>query len=536
MTPRLVPAVLALAIALLGAGCGNDEEAGSGAASAIPPDPVLYLEADISGEGEQHSNLDAILSELGELPLLGTPVDPKAFIADALEDLGRENGIDISYEEDFEPWLGDTLAVGYTSLAEGEESFVLSIDVDDEEIARDAVERITAADAASEAEADYDGVTYLRSGSGDYALGVFDDKFVLATAEDFEAAVDASRGESIATDDEVNDALGVLPEDRLGALYLDTGAALDLAVQEGDAEAAEVETARTVAPELFEQPLVASLLAGERTVAVDVAVGHSEDGPHVSATDRLADAPGDAFAAVGVGAAGDLISDAIDLFELTPPSPEGTEITREDIANEFESEVGVPLDDALAAAGDAVAYGRGELPNEFVVGVDVAVDDGEVAGRVVDGFRGLAEEDEDTIVGPPLDPNAEGFSAEPTPRAAGDSEITFVNAELADALSVLLATSRDVASEPAEGTLGESEVFQAAASSLGDDYEMVGFADLGAILDAAVGDSSLLDLATGAATPEQAIAGFLADKLGFAALGIRADGDQIVQRLLVGLD
>ena len=47
-----------------------------------------------------------------------------------------------------------------------------------------------------------------------------------------------------------NGVLGVLPEDRLGALYLDTGAALDLAVQEGDAEAADVETARTVAPEL----------------------------------------------------------------------------------------------------------------------------------------------------------------------------------------------------------------------------------------------------------------------------------------------
>jgi hypothetical protein len=281
---------------------------------------------------------------------------------------------------------------------------------------------------------------------------------------------------------------------------------------------------------------VASLSAGERTLAVDIAVGHSDDGPQVSATDRLGDAPGDAFAAVGVGAAGDLVADFIEVYELAPPSPEGTDISREEIANEFESEVGVPLDDALAAAGETVAYGRGDLPDDFVVGVDVAVEDAEVAAEVVDGFRSLAEQDDDTIVGPPLDPDAEGFSAEPTPGAAAESEVTFVNAELADDLSVLVASDRNVASEPAEGTLAESEVFQAAAASLGDDYEMVGFADLGPILDAVVGDGSLLDLATGAATPEQAIAGFLADKLGFAAAGIRYDGDRAIQRVVVGLD
>ena len=199
---RLPPAALALAIALLASGCGDDhEEGGGGAFSAIPADPVLYLEADISGEDEQHENLDAILSELGKVPLLGTAVDPKAMIAGALEDLGAQNGIEISYEEDFEPWLGEMLAVGYESLAREDAAFVLAIDVDDEEIARDSVERITAADAASEAEAEYDGVTYQRSASGEYAIGVFDDKFVLATVEEFEAAVDASRGDSVATDD-----------------------------------------------------------------------------------------------------------------------------------------------------------------------------------------------------------------------------------------------------------------------------------------------------------------------------------------------
>jgi Protein of unknown function (DUF3352) len=531
MSPRMAPAALALAIALLGAGCGDEQEAGSGAASAIPPDPLLYAEADISGEGDQHSNLDAILSELGELPLLGTPVDPKAIIAGALEDLGRENGIEISYEEDFEPWLGDTLALGYTSLADEDVAFVLSIEVDDEEIARDSVARITAADAAAESEEEYDGVSYQRSATGEYALGVFDDKFVLATADEFESAVDASRGDSIATAEEVIEAFGALPEDRLGALYLDTGAVLDRAVEEGDAEAAEAEAARAAAPEIFEQPLVASLSAGERTLAVDVAVGHSEDGLQVTATDRLGDAPGDAFAALAIAELGDFIEPIVARVEPILEAEGGPSI-----ASQFEFATGVPLDEVLASAGDAVAYGRGELDPGAVTTLDVElVGDGDAPARLLQGLERHAE-DEEFRVGPPLSDGGSGFTAVVSTTDSGP--VALYGAQLDDDhLTLSYAAPPEAAEQaPVEGLLADNEVFQAAAASLGDDYEMVGFADLGRILDAVVGGGSLLDLATGAATPEQAIAGFLADKLGFAAAGIRYDGNRAIQRIVVGLE
>ena len=529
---RLAPAALALATALLAAGCGDDEEGGSGAASAIPPDPVLYLEADISGEGEQHSNLSAILGELGEVPLLGTPVDPTALVAGALEDLGRDNGIDISYEEDFEPWLGETLALGYTSLADEDAAFVLSIDVDDEAIARDSVERITGADAASEVEAEYDGVTYQRSASGEYALGVFDGKFVLASVDEFEAAVDSSRGDSAATNGELTAALEVLPSDRLGTLYLDAGAALDLAVQEGDAEAAEAEAARAVAAEIFEQPVVASLSAGERTLVVDVAFGHAEDAPQVTGTDRLEEAPSDSFAAVGVAGLGEQIDALVARTEPILEAEGGAAI-----ASRFEFATGVPLDEALASVGDAVAYGRGDLGEGSLAELDVSVTgDADVPVRVLEGLERLARDEDNLTLGPPLDDAETGFSAELSTPDSGP--IAVYGARLVDGRLVFsFASPPEAAQSPhAEDTLGESEMFQAAAASLGDDYEMVGFADLGPILDSVVGGSSLLDLATGAATPEQAIAGFLADKLGFAALGIRYDGARAIQRVVVGLD
>ena len=157
---------------------------------------------------------------------------------------------------------------------------MLALDVTDEEIARDSIERITAADAAEETDEEYDGVSYQVSGSGEYAVGVFDDKFVLATVDDFEAAVDASRGDSVATGDEAADRGGRRSaSERLATISVDADAALDLAVAEGDAEAAEAEAARAARAR--------DLRAADRRGArgrradrsiFDVAVGHSDDG------------------------------------------------------------------------------------------------------------------------------------------------------------------------------------------------------------------------------------------------------------------
>lgn len=529
---RLLVLVSALALA---SGCGDDDEGGaSGAAAAIPTDPLVYVEADISGEGEQAENLDATLAELGEVPLLGSAIDPRALIDGAIEDLGQSNDVEISYEEDFEPWLGDTLAVGYSSLAEEEPGFVLAIDATDEDVARDAINRITEADAAEETEEEYDGVSYKVSGSGDYAVGVFDEKLVLATVDQFEAAVDASRGDSVASSGDVSDALDVLGSDRLATVYVDADAALGLAVEQGEAEQAEADAVRAAVPEIFEQPVVAALGAGERAFHLDVAVGRAADAPETGATDRLADAPEDSFAALGVGDLGDSVSATLDRIGPIAEAA-GESGDRADVEAQFEAATGVSLDEALASVGDVVAYGRGELPGSFSIRLDAEVnDDGAVATKLVEGLRELAEEDRDeTVLGPPLGGGKAGFSAQP--RHDPDSPIKFVNVAVGDDLSLVAASDRKAAEAGGSGSLGDTPVFQAAEEALGSEHEMVAFADLGPILDAALGTSSLLDVATGEDTPEEAIAGFLADRLGFAAAGVRYDGDFAIQRLVVGL-
>jgi hypothetical protein len=527
------PATALALIALLLAGCG-DEDGAAGPGAAIPADAPVYLEADISGAGEQHEQLDALLDELGEIPLLGTPIDPNALITEAIEDLGRDNGVEISFAEDFEPWLGDSIALGYTSFAGDDPGFVLSIAVDDEEVARDALERITGADAAQETEAEYDGVPYLISGSGGYAVAVFDEQLVLSSVNDFELAVDASRGDSLADSDELAEAAGVLPDERLATLYVDLEGVGDQEA-ESDQERAELDAVRSFAPELFSQPLVAGVVAGDRTLALDVATGKLEDIPEVAATSRLGEAPGDAFAAMAVAALGEQLSAA--LSRLEPLADATGHSGLAGLAEEFERRVGVSLDEVLAGAGDAVAYGRGELPGDFVAALDVDFGgESDAAARMLEGLERIAGKDDETVLGPPLG-GGDGFSAEPTPEIADTTPVTFINAELGDdGLRLLAAADKAAAEEPPPGgSLADDERFQAASSALGEDYAMVGFADLEPILDAAVGGGSILELALGDVPPERAIAGFLASKLGFAGLGVRYEGDFAIQRLQVGL-
>ena len=528
-SPCLALTAIAATLAVLAAGCGDSGDRASGAGSAIPPDAVVYLEADISGDGDQPAKLDALLSELGEIPLLGTPVEPKDLIAQALEDSAADSGVDFSFTEDVEPWLGDTVAIGVRSLDEEEPGIVLSIAVEDEEIARDALERITAQEDGSTTTAEeYDGVSYSLSEADDLAVGIFDEMLVLSTAGEFEAAVDASRGDSLADDDAVGAAFDALPEERLASAFVNVEGAVESEVNT-EAEQVRLDGVREAVPELLE-PVAVGAIAGERSLALDVAVPHGEDAPDFSGTSKLAEAPADAFAALGFAALGEQLASIVERIEPLAGAEAGS------LGEDFERAVGVPLDEALAGIGDSVASVRGELPEEFVVTFDASLaGEGDVLERLLAGVEALAAQDDDTVLGPAIG-GGTGFSAEPTPEVADSSPVKFINAELGDEIRVLAASDRELAEQapPAE-TLGDTDRFQAAGDALSDDFEMVGFADLEPILDAAVPGGSILDLAVGDVPPEQAVVGFLAGKLGFAAAGIRDDGDYSVQRLLVGL-
>ena len=119
MKKPFYPSTAALAIAFAGCGDEDDSEPASGPATVIPADMPLYIEATVKPEGEQAENLDALLAELADLPLPGIDLgDPGDLIVSQLESQAADAGVDFSYAEDVEPWLGEKAGFGIAEDAD----------------------------------------------------------------------------------------------------------------------------------------------------------------------------------------------------------------------------------------------------------------------------------------------------------------------------------------------------------------------------------------------------------------------------------
>ena len=222
--------------ALAPASCGGGEEA-SDPADLVPEGAPVYLDATLDSD-EQVANAEALIAELGEVPLLGSTLDPEELIANALDESAAEEGVDFSYAEDVEPWLGERAALAFLSFenfeGEGTPDFVLVLETSDEQIALDSMKRILDSDEeASYEETELDGEPFLAVEEGGGLL--FADGFmVIAPTDDALArALDARDGDSLPDSDVFSDAQEGLREERLGFGFVDVAAALDYAVETG---------------------------------------------------------------------------------------------------------------------------------------------------------------------------------------------------------------------------------------------------------------------------------------------------------------
>src|SRR5215213_8462494 len=172
----LVPAALA-------AGCGNNDEAASGASELVPAGSVMYGEADLAPEGDQKQAIDLILSKFP---------DGQAGLADLIEKGLRESDAPISFKKDIEPWLGDEAAffvggIGQSGDAKASAALVATTD---EDRARAALEKSAEGKITKH---DYKDVEYLTDSTGD-AGAVFDGFLVLGTEDGLKAVIDTSKG------------------------------------------------------------------------------------------------------------------------------------------------------------------------------------------------------------------------------------------------------------------------------------------------------------------------------------------------------
>jgi len=336
----LTIAVLSVS-AVAAAGCGNDDQAASGATELVPAGAVVYGEADIKPEGDQKRAIDSILSKF---PGGGDNGDK---LKDLIEKGLRESDAPISFKQDIEPWLGDEaafFAAGLSGTGQPEATAGL-IATTDEGKARDALEKSTEGKVVKH---DYKDVEYLTDDSGE-AGAVFDGFLVLGTEAGVKAAIDTSKGgKQLSDDPDFEKATENAASDRLGLLYVNSPEFLQAAREGG-----------TPLPEsfnkFFEEPIVATADADddgvvfEANVPAELAQSFAFFG---ESSDMLADMPEDSWLAFGQKDFGKLIDFYADAFA-------GVAGGREAIDRQFKAATGLDLNKELAWMGDFGIFVRG---------------------------------------------------------------------------------------------------------------------------------------------------------------------------------
>ncbi len=452
---RSTLAVATIAVGFVMAGCGDDDGSEATvppAAALAPPDAVLYADAVVRPEGDQREQVETALETvLGE-------DDPGAFLIEQVEQDLAADGFEGSYAEDVEPWLGERGGAFFLNF-EAESDGALILEATDEELARDSIEPLLAQDGRTRP-ATYEGIEYLRDDTGS-AAGVVDGFVVIGSKAGFEAAVDASAGESLADSDAYAAALDSAADDPLLTVYAEPRNVLDVVVGSGDLSDQDASAIADVIGSSAEGPVLLSAGAddtgffAELTGQGDLPIGGGSD-----LIDRLPDDAWAAFALADAGAvAGPAVRGALASNEVL-----GAVFDRLQAEGVLVGEVGGSIGDVAGWFGGTNVLGaRGGLIFE-------ATDEG-AAEELLDGLRTAFSADPRVRV-TPGDSEGEAFSVGP---ADVPIEFPFV---LRDGLLVTGLGEQSIEQVYApETSLEDSDAYDAASEALGDDFPV------GALLD-----------------------------------------------------
>ena len=194
---RLVCIVLAIALAgVATGGCGSEPEEARSPLALVPQDAAISAELIVRPEGAQRQAIEELAAHFPGGERLG-----EELISSLDESIAEETdvpGVEFTYEDDIEPWLGQRAAIFYLDFPSDPQGAYL-LEATDEDAADEALRKAAETDRQREREKEYDGLEYLVDEDGT-AGGVLDGFLVLGSEEGFQAVVDVSKGsrESVA--------------------------------------------------------------------------------------------------------------------------------------------------------------------------------------------------------------------------------------------------------------------------------------------------------------------------------------------------
>jgi Protein of unknown function (DUF3352) len=508
-TLTLLLCVLSLS-ALAVAGCGSDETASS-ADSVVPAGAVMYGEVTLAPDGDQQKALDTLVAKFPGQGSLGDRI--RGVLDDALAEADRP----LSYKNDVEPWLGDQAGFFLQGVGrDGElQSGAAMIATDDEDAAREALEKAVKGDSRERSHNDVD---YLVSDSDDTAGGVVDGFLVLGTERALKAVIDTSDGGSpLADDDSFDEAISDIPEERLGIVYLNAPKLFE-AVQRG-AGGGQLESLA----ELFKEPYVTTMAAeGDGVVFEgDAPESLSNVVPFLGqGSDVINDLPGDSWLALTQPDLGKFLEFYVD---AVAPSVGGRDV----IENQLETATGLDLQsDVLGWMGDFGLFVRGTSLAELDGGLVVETTDPAATERFLSRLGQLARAQNDP-----------GTRVEPLSAPGGGEGFTVRDDGVPQPIHLFVRGDRFViaygdsaardAIHPPE-TLGDSQAFSEAAGSL-DGYEPSFFLDMPSVL-------SLVDSTELSSDPQWAQIRPYLEPLTALIGGTSGDGDAVTQAFKIYME
>ncbi|MFN2612314.1 MAG: DUF3352 domain-containing protein [Solirubrobacterales bacterium] len=366
-------ALAAAAITASGCGSGGDEGPDPGVAEIAPANASLYADAVLRPEGDQKAKLEDFLSAV-----LDTS-DPGAKITDLIDQAFRKDGEDKTFADDVDPWLGDRGGV-FTVGFQDNPPAVAAVEASDP----DAGVRLLESESKSTTDKDYNGVAYEIDENGD-AFGAIGDFVAQGDETAFKAAIDASKGDSLADSERFNKAIGDVPSDALASTYLDLHGLIEQT-------AVERNVPKNIVDEIVSKlgigdSLVASASAGDKSLGLDL--GGLPESTADAPSELLAGLPSDAWLAVGAGNVGGRVNSLLKTIgEAGIPG-----VTGDTIALGIEQQAGLDLRaDITDWLGDAAVFVRGTDPSNLDGALVLESKDDAAAAQAMNDLRDAVQQ------------------------------------------------------------------------------------------------------------------------------------------------
>ncbi|HKG40269.1 MAG TPA: DUF3352 domain-containing protein [Conexibacter sp.] len=367
--------LVAVLIALIAAGCGSDSTSSSGngpdPATVAPAKAALYGQAIVRPDGDMKAGVLAAARKVLVVD------DPGAELDRLLDRLGDEGGT--SYSQDIEPWLGQTVG-GFLLMPIGgsdDPDWAVALAIADRGAFDAALPRLRRHDQHPAGR--YSGIAYDKDDTDDTYSAAVGDFYVGGTLAGLRAAIDASKGSSLAEASNFTDAVGAIPDDALAFAYVDPKAIVAAA---GTLEDAPANARRALARFADAEPVTASLTATADEIAIEASGGAEVTEALDSdsdATVTVGQLPGDSWLALATPPLGPLIRSAL----------AGAGI-HDQAAAQVQQGIGLDLDrDLLEPLGGLGVFVRGESPLDIGGGALLQMTDAVAAQRLLTRIQAI---------------------------------------------------------------------------------------------------------------------------------------------------